>query len=181
MAVVLLLISPVVSSRRLLPRARYVVPALSWPVLAAAPAFGYLFIGPDLEGSRYVYLPMAGWVILLVITTQSIVTLRRWLLPIVGFCAIAGAALMVAQTRSLLENWSAAAVHRDALLVQAVGVADVHACQTAHFSGAPKQYNGAQLFRNGLDQAVMAARSNEAGRTQARCEFTWDGRQFRER
>jgi hypothetical protein len=179
-AIVSFAVIPIVSARLRGQPARTILAALIWPAIAAAPALGYLYIGANLEGSRYLYLPMAGWAIFLAVTAERTAALGRWLLPVVAVCGVAGVGVSVLHSRSLIADWSAAAAHRDAILREATRSVEQSACRSAHFVAAPDSYRGAQLFKNGLDEAVRASMvkpAKDAPDGQP-CELTWDGAHF---
>jgi hypothetical protein len=179
-AVVLLAVLPIVAPNRRLRLDGNAVAALIWPAIAAAPALGFLFIGANLEGSRYLYLPMAGWAIFLAMAADSAAALRRGMLPVAAVCGIALTGVCVRHSRSLLADWSEAAAHRDAVLADATKSLERGSCRSGHFAAAPESYKGAQLFKNGLDEAVrsvMAGRATPAGNAVS-CEFVWDGAGF---
>jgi hypothetical protein len=154
--------------------------AALWPVLAAAPALGYLLIGGYLEGSRYLYLPSAGWVILLVGSGASIPHIRHGALTVAIVCA--ALAVSYVQGRWLLRDWDAAAERREMILLNAHQALDTSSCATGTFRGAPESYRAAQLFRNGLDEAVRLSTGGGQSRVgRGTCEFDWMDNGFRRR
>jgi hypothetical protein len=153
--------------------------AVLWSCVAAAPAVGYLFIGAHLEGSRYLYLPMAGWALFLAISATLAMPSQahRWPAVILGLAALG---MVTAQSRTLLGDWETAAAMRDTLLQDAVRSVSASDCSTAQFSAIPARHRGAQLFTNGFDQAVAreilaAPGARSGGRA---CHFRWTGIEF---
>jgi hypothetical protein len=86
----------------------------------------------------------------------------------------------ILHTRSLIADWSSAATRRDAILRETTRSVEQSACRSAHFIAAPDSYKGAQLFKNGLDEAVRASRPRPANDApdSPLCEFAWDGAHF---
>jgi protein O-mannosyl-transferase len=178
-AVVLFGILPIVAGRRDGLKGSAVAGSI-WPALAGAPALGYLFVSGNLEGSRYVYLPMVGWAVFLAVTAAAAAALWRGMLPVVAVCGIVLLTVAVLHTRAILADWSEAAAHRDRILSAAIRAQALGRCAVAHFTGAPGSYKGAQLFKNGLDEAARAASATLAPDAfdDRRCQFVWDGATF---
>ena len=146
--------------------------SLMWCVASAAPAIGYLFIGSDLQGSRYLYLPAVGWAWFIGSITEFILfrgKARRWLQAAVVSALLACAAV---QGRVLIGHWQTSAAMRDSLLRQAKEVAIGEGCGTLHLASVPTPYRGTQLFLNGFEQAVDTISLKERGRA---CVVRWDG------
>ncbi|MEP6915145.1 MAG: hypothetical protein ABJC89_05840 [Acidobacteriota bacterium] len=177
-AVVLLAVLPIVTGRRGRLNPAAVAPAI-WPAIAATPALGYLFINANLEGSRYLYLPMVGWAVFLSFTAVAAAALSRKMMPVVAVGGLALLTVALLHSRSLLADWSEAAAHRDRILAAARAQLP-ESCTAAHFTGAPGSYKGAQLFKNGLDVAVRTGTPKPAGNASddRPCEFVWDGSKF---
>jgi hypothetical protein len=148
----------------------------AWVVAGAVPVLAYLYVGPDLSGSRYVYLPLVGWVLLLAETAweQGNGVARR---AAVGFLACVAVAGVVGTARRLAA-WTEAAALRDVVLVRAEQAIRQNGCAAAILTGAPETYDGAFVLRNGLPEAVrrssgVTVLSAPTAEIPARCTLTW--------
>src|SRR5262249_7861414 len=143
--------------------------------LGALPAIGFLFLGDDLEGSRYLYLPAVGWGLLIGAAIDATSTRRLVARTLAGMVTVL---LVVAaiQQQTLIANWRAAAQQRDQILHAAVDAAVEHGCARPAFHGLPETYRGAQLLRNGAREAFEVVRPPIAG--DRSCEMTWTGAGF---
>ena len=148
----------------------------AWVIAGGGPVLAYFYVGPDLSGSRYVYLPLVGGVLLLAETgwEQGSEFARRVAIGFLACVAIAG----VVGSGRRLAAWKDAAALRDAVLVQAGRAIRENGCAAAVLMGAPEIDNGAFVFRNGLPEAVrrisgvhvVTARTAEIP---AQCTLTW--------
>jgi len=146
-----------------------------WALIAAVPALGYLFLGNELEGSRYLYLSTAGWAVLLTAGSTA-AGVERIPMRLVCSSAIALIALLsVQESRGLILNWRAAAVERDLILLKARTAASERGCHRVRATGLPAVYHGAQLFRNGFEDAYAALHAPG----EKICDLRWDGHEFR--
>ena len=130
-----------------------VAPLLAAVLISVAPLQRYLHISADLEGIRYLYCAAVPWTLLLGSLLSSLrgpTILRR-----VGFTLVVLVA--TAMLRSNLRPWFEAATLRDEVLakVQAFSRA-APACPAFRVTGAPDVVRGAQVFRNGLPEALAA-------------------------
>jgi len=148
----------------------------AWVVAGAIPVLAYFFVGPDLSGSRYAYLPLVGWVLLLAETgwEQGSRVARH---AAVAFLVCVAAVGVVGSARRLAA-WKEAAALRDVVLVRAERAIRENGCTAAVLTGAPETYNGAFVFRNGLSEAVrringVKVASAPTGEIPARCTLTW--------
>jgi hypothetical protein len=152
----------------------------AWVVAGAAPVLAYFFVAPDLSGSRYAYLPLVGWSILVAETARhqgSVLAGRvatAWVLGLVVLWAVGG------QRR--IDVYVGAAALRDRVLDSATRVVGSTACETVVLSDAPSVHDGAYVWRNGLPEAMAAAGRRVVtaadGPTAAACVFVWNGRAF---
>jgi hypothetical protein len=151
------------------------VSGLLWTIVAAAPAIAYLFVDSRMAGSRYLYMPAAGWSLSLAALAQLAwrrSAAARW---VTGFACTAICAIAIWQGRTLQGEWAAAAIDRDALLSQATVAAE--SCGEAVFRDLPAMHGGAQLFRNGFAEAFAEQRPGDAS-GKRRCSFRWTGTSF---
>jgi hypothetical protein len=137
-----------------------------WVLVTVAPLASMLFIGDDLQGSRYLYAGSAAWALM-------IVTLLRWLPSRAGM-ALAGVLCLSFgyATRVHLGPWMEAAAERDRVLV---GYQQAQlGCRPVRVDGLPDQVEGAYVFRNGFAEAV--AKPPVSGEP---CVIEWSGGTFR--
>ncbi len=151
---------------------RPLVPA-SWVLIGVAPLLSYFFISDTLQGSRYLYLPLVGWSILIAQLSDGGENryLRACGALLVGIMVLYG----VAGTVRHQSPWVAAAATRDAVLFEAQRAVASRRCETAAFVGIPDSEAGAYVFRNGFAEAaglagIRVVSSSAAG---ADCTFTW--------
>jgi hypothetical protein len=137
--------------------------------------YNYLYISPELGGSRYLYLGAAGSALLL--AELATLGLGRWL-PLAAVRAGLAAAVLVGcgVTRLHLVPWQAAARVRDQVLAEARLALDRLACGRPSFENLPDNVQGAYVFRNGFPEALKRAGSLPVGSGQ--CRLAWDGERF---
>src|SRR5204862_1737334 len=116
----------------------------------------FFYVAPDLQGSRYLYLPAVGWATLLVAVAtagrgaQSGTTIvRTTALTMVAILAV-GFAIGV---RRHLQHWTRAAAERERVEASAAANRDMQACSAIAVSGLPDVEQGAYVFRNGAPEA----------------------------
>ena len=151
---------------------RPLVPA-SWVLVGVAPLLSYFFISDTLQGSRYLYLPLVGWSILIAQLSDGGDNsyLRACGALLVGIMVLYG----VAGTVRHQSPWVAAAAIRDAVLFEAQQAVASRRCETAAFVGIPDSEAGAYVFRNGFAEAAGLAgiRVVSSSAARADCTFTW--------
>jgi hypothetical protein len=135
--------------------ARRVLVCVGWVLACVAPLLTMMYVAPDLQGSRYLYMPSVAWSILLadLLPRNGI---RR---PIaVGLAALMLVAFGMA-TRAHIEHWVRAGQIRDRVLDDL----DVRlpSCRNAVLS-VPSVHRGAYIFRNGLVEALSMRGVNAA-------------------
>jgi hypothetical protein len=123
-------------------------PALAFTVLAALPVQHLLLIGTDLEKSRVLYLPAAGFALLAAFAIQSVSQHKM--------AAGAAAAILIFQLTALEHNlaiWkNVSAVGRGAC--QQVGAVIQQTGLDATVTGLPNVKNGVYFLRNGFPECV---------------------------
>ncbi|HUE86762.1 MAG TPA: hypothetical protein VMO26_11870 [Vicinamibacterales bacterium] len=151
---------------------RPLLPA-SWILLGVAPLLSYFFISETLQGSRYLYLPLVGWSIL--VAQLSDAGDNRYL-------RIGGALLVcimvwygLAGTVRHQSPWAVASATRDAVLLDAQRAITARGCEAATFADLPDSVEGAYVFRNGFAEAARQAgvRVATSDAAPAGCTFTW--------
>jgi len=120
---------------------------VAWVLAAMAPVYSMFDISGTLEGSRYAYLPAAGWSVLL--AAMMLATAARANLVLVA----AACAIGVAGVRTNLGPWTLAAEARDRVIA-AVDRARASGCAAVWVEHAPESIEGAYVFRNGLAEAT---------------------------
>lgn len=147
-----------------------------WVLIAVLPVYRYLYIAPDLQGARYLYLPAAGWAILVVGMVQAATAplrvrgiLRTVVLVLV--VAVHGIAL-----RMHLGPWREAAHLRDATLEGAIEAMAAAGCGPGSTFDVPDSARGAFVFRNGFREALSRAAPTLAGHRV--CRLRWQERRF---
>ena len=149
---------------------------VAWIFLGIAPLAGLFFVNDDLEGSRYLYLPLCGWCLLIGDLVNSISQARLRLIC-ASTLAVGVVLSGVTGIRHHLGAWLEAAALRDRLVAEARLVRQ-SACPDAVFENVPSQHRGAQLFRNGFPQAVG---TNSSRGSDTACRFVWTGMRFERR
>lgn len=149
---------------------------IAWAILCIAPVYSLFFVSGTLEGSRYLYLPSAGWAVLLA-TASSAAT--PWFGRPMRWTLYAMAALWAAGTYGHVGPWRRAAMERDRVLATAA-TAPVPGCATVAFVDAPDTVSGAYVFRNGLAAALRRAGTPSVvdDAEAATCVFAWNGERF---
>jgi hypothetical protein len=108
--------------------------ALLWIVLPLLPVLPFFVVGPDLQGSRFVYLSAVGWVGLVVVMSEAEHGVNRSALTAFGALAavVVWVALTATAARLHLASWTEAANTRDA--VQTAARRDLQAPDVTPFS-----------------------------------------------
>jgi hypothetical protein len=152
-----------------------------WVVAAVAPLLGTLFVTADLEGTRYLYLPLVGWAMLLSELAAHQASKRARQLGLAAIVIIAAAGTY--GTWRHQTAWVQAAALRDRVLAEAGSAMSRTACTSAAFFELPDNVDGAFVFRNGF---IEAARTMGVGAVEAtvkpetdRCWFEWTSSGFR--
>jgi hypothetical protein len=139
------------------------------------------YVADNLEGSRYLYLPLCGWAALL--GSLLVDGRRRW-----RWLGLSGAAVIVA-TWSLglvahVTVWHEASALRDRVLASAAARYRTSPCLTLRFDEVPDSVDGAYVFRNGFREALASQEGNweralKGGPVPAGCTFRWQLDGFR--
>jgi hypothetical protein len=153
---------------------RQVIAAAVWVLLPMIPIFPIVFIAPDLQASRYLYLSAPGWAALLVSMSAAIKT--RYLTSLALFSMLAIIAVASYGTRLHLQPWQDAARLRDR--VEAAVDQELHGCDVFVLSDLPDSVAGAYVFRNGGAEAFERDlhRHTRLGRSDGPCAFQWQER-----
>lgn len=153
---------------------RVATAASGWLLLGSLPAVTLFFIAPDLQGSRYLHLPVVGYALLLV---TMISHERRTAVRAFGMGAIA--VLVVFGTvgaRGHQGYWQKASAARELVLDVARTDSRLRECGTVSIRGLPDTVEGAYVFRNGASLAFADAALALSGTATPACTFNWDAR-----
>ncbi|MEQ1575892.1 MAG: hypothetical protein ABL993_16770, partial [Vicinamibacterales bacterium] len=151
---------------------RSVTAAAAWLLLGSLPAVTFFFVAPDLQGSRYLYLPAVGCALLLVTMVSQTGSAggRR-----LGTAAIAVLILFGTMgAREHQQYWQEAAAARDVLLNAARADGRLRACGTVGIRGLPDTIEGAYVLRNGADVAFANTGLTLSATASPTCTFNWD-------
>jgi hypothetical protein len=118
-----------------------------WVFVGVAPVYSMFDVSGTLEGSRYVYLPAAGWSMLIAALLMPARS-RRGLGLVAAVCVIG-----LAGVRMNFVPWTSAARMRDEVLAAAAR-AKAAGCTAIWIPNVPDAVHGAYVFRNGLAEAV---------------------------
>jgi hypothetical protein len=142
---------------------------LVWVLLATVPLLNQFFIAADLQGSRYLYLPLAGFAIAMAGAVEA--SRLRWVS--MGALAALGIVWMIAWPWHM-RPWQEAAALRDAVLRNAEQFVNTNRCSSLHTRGEPDNVRGAYVLRTGATDAMQMLPYRVDG---VPCAATWaDGR-----
>jgi hypothetical protein len=155
-------------------RLRGAAAAMLWSAAAIVPVLPFVFSAPDLQFSRYFYLPLVGWAGLVATIGGS----PRGGLAVNTLRAVAVAGVVVIGTFGVgahVAFWQRAAGSRDRVLTAARSDDRIGACRAVSLQGLPDSVAGAYVFRNGIAEALQ----RETGvafdpAAAADCTFKWD-------
>ena len=156
-------------------RQRFLMP-LALTLLAAIPVAPLLLIGPDLEKSRYLYLPSAMFAMLLVVVMEA--SDQRWII------ATAALAFHIAALEHNLKAWEHASAKAESACAV---VAQFPQSREAKIKivGLPQTLQGVYFYGNGFPECVELRNPNHAtlilqgghrptSRVDATSIFQWD-------
>ena len=140
-------------------------------IVAVLPVYSILFITPDLENARYLYLSTAFWVVALVGLAGPSGRLTSAPMLILMSAVVVG----VVGVQIHLASWREAARLRERVLSSAADVLGAAPCKTVSFGGAPDSVRGAYVFRNGLSEAIAMRTNAVPADPIDGCAYVWDG------
>jgi hypothetical protein len=151
-----------------------------WVLASIAPVFTLFFVGPTLEGARYLYLAAGAWTLIVADLVAAISERVERRSLAFGAAIAAIAMIFVVSVQREIGVWRQAADLRDRVLTDARAAIERAGCAQAAFSGVPDSVNGAYVFRNGFPEALATAAPDSDSPPE--CTFTWtDGRFARSR
>ena len=140
----------------------------AWILVGALPLLTTFHVSPELEGSRYLYLPTIG---LAIAVGGAVASQNPW-----RWLAAAGAGVLLATYVWLGGSeravWRSAAAVRDQVLQEAANLRASGQCRDVTILQAPDSVSGAYVFRNGLEVALRAEAAASPGGTT--CTAVWD-------
>lgn len=148
---------------------------LAWPVLVASPLLLQFYVAPSLEGSRYLYLAVAGLTLLLGAIFSSRSGRVERAVTLAALVALLSAWTLAGFRER--QVWRHAAEIRDAVLHSAALAVQAGNCRTLSVQGAPDSFRGAFVFRVGLPQAISAFTNGRP--TGNDCVGVWTGTAIR--
>lgn len=157
---------------------RAAVASVGWILATILPVFHFLYVAPDLQSSRYLYMASVGWAALLVILGSDVVNtrLRSRVLPRAAMLLLA--AIAAFGVRIHLKPWVEAGSLRDLVERQATQDRRMRTCERITLANLPDSVRGAYVFRVGARdefQRILGVNvwvGSEAGP----CSFKWNDR-----
>jgi hypothetical protein len=141
---------------------RDVLLPIGFLLVLALPPLSQLLIGPDLQKARFLYLPSAGFCLLLAAMVQHLRMRSQWVVSI---------AIVAFNLVALFHNmtaWEYASQKARA----ACGVAASCAVGETQVLGLPGSLNGVYFFANGFPECVEMQQKENAGARS--CVLSWD-------
>ncbi len=152
-------------------RPRFAAGAAGWVLISVLPVAPMLFIAPDLQGARYLYLAAPAWAALIAGLAAGLPVRVRVIGAAAGAVLAAGSA---AGVRAHLEPWVAAAAGRDRILAAASVHGGIRGCGIVSLTGLPDHVAGAYLFRNGTAEAFAPLGVIVRPDAAPGCSFVWN-------
>jgi hypothetical protein len=147
----------------------------AWVLASILPLLAFFYVGPQLEGSRYLYLAACGWAAILVTATADISVRLPRANALLRTMLIALIAAGAWGARQHIRPWTHAAAVRDTVLRAAAADPILHDCSPAYVEGLPDSVGGAYLFANGAREALAdVGVTAYARRGTGTCAFQWD-------
>jgi hypothetical protein len=147
----------------------------SWVLVAVLPVFSLFHVSATLEGSRYLYLPAAGFALLLAVLLGAAAgRLKPSIAPLIISLGVVVLSIpSLAATRVEIGRWNEAAQLRDQILGSFVKVVPPDFCSTFVAEGSVDNFDGAYVLRNGFAQALKEMGSATVSVTGSPCRISW--------
>jgi hypothetical protein len=156
-------------------RSRAALGGVVWVLISVLPLVTMFYVGPQLQGARYLYLAACGWAALLVTAAGELSDAgsgARTAAMLVVVSVLGAATLGV---RAHLAPWTHAASVRDVVLRAAAADERLHSCPVVYLQGLPASVDGAYLFANGTREALTQVGVDAFVRDEAgACSFRWN-------
>jgi hypothetical protein len=172
---VVLLVHACLTWRRSERRVRRDVRLSLWVLASVAPVFSFFFVGPTLEGSRYLYLAACAWTLVVADLIDAMSKRVQHRARVFGAAIAAIVVIFTVSVQREIGVWRQAAELRDHVLAGARRAIDREGCVQPIFSDVPDSVNGAYVFRNGFSEALAAPDLDDS---RPDCTFTWRGDGF---
>jgi hypothetical protein len=145
-----------------------------WLFVCTLPVLPFMYVSPDMEGARYLYMSGVGWSVGISYLAVNLSSPR-------GFATLSGVALAsllvviyLIGVRYDQAPWLEAAALRDKVLDSAQH-ARLQPCESFVFVNPPDSVSGAFVFRNGFEFAVQGRKEDSKSVDGAApCEYRWD-------
>jgi hypothetical protein len=153
---------------------RRAVPAMAlWMLVCTLPVITIFGVAPDLQGSRYMYLPGVGWAGLIACFASSENGNRARVAQRVATLVMI--AVHVVGLRLHFVPWQKAAALRDHVERLAIADGRMTACQQVSIVNVPDNVEGAYVLRNGIVEAFARDVGIEVSPDAPRdCSFGWN-------
>lgn len=173
LVIVALILVAALSWRRQSPGLRRAIASGAWVVIAVLPVYSMFHVAANLEGSRYVYLPAAGFALLLASLVGAAARAVPGYLaaPTIGVLVVVLAGPSAAAIPDEVGRWHAAARTRDLVLAGLRSHPAAAECSSFQAEGPADNVDGAFVFRNGLSQAL----GHDPDKLGPECAVEWDG------
>ena len=146
------------------------VAGAGWILVSALPLLMQFYVSPTLEGSRYLYLPAAGFALAI---SSAFAGRRSKRLDVVSAGLLTGLlGIYAVRLQEERRTWQEAARTRDAVVADAARTVRAVPCRGLTILDAPDNVNGAFVFREGLREALDGLPLDPAG---AACVHRWNG------
>ncbi len=143
-------------------RSRLLLP-LGFTLAAAIPPVGQLLIGADLEKSRVLYLPSAGFCLFAAAAAQMAAPKIRMI------AAIAILAFQITALRHNLAIWEDVAAKSKTVCQAAIACSNPESA-----AGLPRTIDGVYFFANGFPECVRFEQTQHPENATHACSLAWD-------
>jgi hypothetical protein len=145
-----------------------------WPLIATLPLITFLFLPPDLQNTRYLYLPGVGYAVLL---SVLIPTRPEYLARIDLAVAIVLIVIGMWGVRIHQRPWQMAARLRDQLTRATDESPDMRSCPAVVLKDLPDTVKGAYVTRSAPEVLFGAHGVRLSTTAPLNCTFRWDAQQ----
>jgi 4-amino-4-deoxy-L-arabinose transferase-like glycosyltransferase len=146
-----------------------------WVVVSVLPVFSFFHVSATLEGSRYLYLPAAGFALLVALLLgEAARSMPRRFTPVLIAAGVMVLAIQsVTASRFEVARWTEAAALRDRILTDYVRVMPSGSCGAIAAEGVVDNVDGAYVLRNGFAQALAEMGAEASESAAPRCRVSW--------
>lgn len=126
---------------------------VAWILVTAAPLLLSFYVAPNLEGSRYLYLPAVGYA--LAVSAAASGSYRPTSQIVAYACIVVLLVTFAVRGNVERQHWRAGAALRDAVLAEVRRIAAEEGCSEMEIADAPDNLRGVFVFRVGVQQAIQ--------------------------